>query len=89
MKTLTIVIAALTAFTALSTSARAQSEGTAQQRMACTGDAFRFCASDIPNVGRIESCLMQNMSRLSSACQAQFQQTGDSRLQPEHFRRAE
>jgi hypothetical protein len=48
-------------------------EGTAQQRAACMGDAFRFCAADIPDAGRIETCLIQHMSRLAPACQAQFE----------------
>lgn len=61
-------------------------EGTPQQRTACMGDAFRFCREDIPNVGKIEACLLQNRERLHPACQAQFDDAGSSRLQPEHFR---
>ena len=53
---------------------------------ACMGDAFRFCRSEIPNVARIEACLMQNRSRLHLACQAEFQSPGNTRLQSEHFR---
>jgi hypothetical protein len=64
----------------------ASAEGTPQQRAACMGDAFRFCRGDIPNVTKIEACLLQNRERLHPACQAQFDSAGDSRLQPEHFR---
>jgi hypothetical protein len=60
--------------------------GTPQQRAACMGDAFRFCREDIPNVGKIEACLLQNRERLHPACQAEFDNVGSSRLQPEHFR---
>lgn len=66
--------------------APALAEGTAQQRSACMGDAFRFCRGDIPNVSRIETCLLQNRERLHPACQAEFDGSSNSRLQPEHFR---
>ena len=64
----------------------ASAQGTPQQRSACMGDAFRFCGADIPDVSRIEACLLQNRERLQPACQAQFDDAGSSRLQPEHFR---
>ncbi len=61
--------------------------GTAEQRSACEGDAFKFCWSDIPNVPKIEACLETNLSHLSSACQAEFNPAADkrTRLQPAHF----
>jgi hypothetical protein len=46
--------------------------GTVEQRMACMGDAFRFCFSEIPNIPRITTCMEKNLRRLSPACQAQF-----------------
>ena len=64
----------------------ASAQGTAGQRSACMGDAFRFCSVDIPNVSRIEACLLQNRQRLHPACQAQLDGAGSSQLQPEHFR---
>jgi hypothetical protein len=64
----------------------ASAQGTTQQRSACMGDAFRFCSADIPNVSRIEACLLQNRERLRPACQAEFAAAGTSQLQPEHFR---
>ena len=64
----------------------ALAQGTAQQRSSCMGDAFRFCSEDIPNVARIEACLLQNRERLHPACQAEFGGASSSRLQPEHFR---
>jgi hypothetical protein len=47
-------------------------EGTAGQRTACMSDAFRYCSEDIPDVAKIEACLLQNRERLHPACQAQF-----------------
>jgi len=75
------LILAATSFTS-----PASAQGTAGQRSACMGDAFRFCSEDIPNVVRVEACLLQNRERLHPACQAQFDGSGSSRLQPEHFR---
>jgi hypothetical protein len=66
----------------------AVAQGTAQQRSACVGDAFRFCASDIPDVPKIENCLGSNRSRLTPACQAEFhpERVKKTNLRPEHFR---
>jgi hypothetical protein len=47
-------------------------EITAAQRAACTPDAFRFCASAIPNVEAVKSCMIANRSKLSAACLAAF-----------------
>jgi hypothetical protein len=46
--------------------------GTVEQRMACMGDAFRFCFSEIPNIPRITICMQRNYRHLTPACQAQF-----------------
>jgi hypothetical protein len=46
-------------------------EGTAEQRRACMGDAFKYCAAEIPNVPRITACMKANLSKLSPACKAQ------------------
>lgn len=64
----------------------ASAEGTPQQRSACMGDAFRYCSEDIPNVAKIEACLLQNRERLHPACQAEFGDSGASQTQPAHFR---
>ncbi len=63
----------------------AAAQGTAQERSACMGDAFRFCSSDIPFVEEIESCLQENMARLSRACRREFAATNSTKLRPEHF----
>jgi hypothetical protein len=68
--------------------APAVAQGTAQERSACTGDAFRLCAADIPDVPKIEVCLDHKKSQLSPACRAEFQPSHakKTRLRPEHFR---
>ena len=45
---------------------------TAEQRAACTPDAFRLCASEIPNIPAITACMRKNKANLSSACKAVF-----------------
>jgi hypothetical protein len=55
------------ALVTLSTSSLAL--GTAEQRAACTPDAFRLCSSEIPNVERVIACLKHNKSNLSRPCQ--------------------
>ncbi len=68
--------------------APAAAQGTAEERSACMGDAFRFCASDIPDVPKIEACMDQNKSKLSPACQAEFKPSAakKTKLRREHFR---
>jgi hypothetical protein len=63
----------------------AAAQGTAQERSDCMGDALRFCSSDIPFVEEIESCLEENMARLSPACRREFASTNGTKLRPEHF----
>ena len=69
-------------------SAQALAQGTAEERSACMGDAFRFCASDIPNVSAIESCLIKNLSKLSTGCQEEFHKApeGKTQMKAEHFK---
>ena len=69
-------------------SAPALAQGTAEERSACMGDAFRFCASDIPDVPKIEACLVHNKDRLTPACQTEFRwhEPRKTKLRAEHFR---
>ena len=52
---------------------------TAEQQQACTGDAFRLCSSDIPDVDRITACMIRNKSQLSPPCRAQFRSDPEPR----------
>jgi hypothetical protein len=45
---------------------------TPEQEQACTGDAFRLCSSEIPDVGRVTACMVAKKSQLSPPCRAQF-----------------
>jgi hypothetical protein len=61
--------------TALSCSALWPEAGdafTMDEQQACSGDAFRLCSSEIPDVDRITACMVQNRDQLSPACRAFF-----------------
>ena len=48
--------------------------GTPEQRAACSPDAFRLCANDIPDPKKVENCLRQKKSKLSDPCRLVFEQ---------------
>jgi hypothetical protein len=48
---------------------------TADEEQACSGDAFRLCSSEIPNVDRITACMERKKAQLSPACRAFFRST--------------
>ena len=41
---------------------------TPEGRQACTGDAFRLCSAEIPDVDRVRACLHRNKAQLSPGC---------------------
>ena len=45
---------------------------TPEQEQACTGDAFRLCSSEIPDISRVTACMVAKKSQLSPPCQSQF-----------------
>ena len=45
---------------------------TPEQQQACSGDAFQFCGSEIPDVDRVTACMIRNKARLSAGCRAHF-----------------
>jgi len=47
--------------------------GTWEQQMACTPDVWRLCSDQIPDVGRIVTCLRANTPQLSNNCRAVFE----------------
>lgn len=53
-------------------SANAAEIATAEQRAACTPDAFRLCSQHIPNIPAITACMKKNFENLSPACKAVF-----------------
>jgi hypothetical protein len=44
------------------------SQGTPEQRMACTPDVLRLCSAFIPNADEITTCLREKSAALSDAC---------------------
>lgn len=42
------------------------------QRRLCTGDVFRLCGSEIPDVQRITACMHKQRASLSEGCRAVF-----------------
>ena len=63
---LALVLAA--SFSAISSTSSFAFSAEAQQM--CTGDAFRLCSSEIPNVSKITACMMKQRASLSSGCRA-------------------
>jgi hypothetical protein len=55
--------------------------GTWEQQMACTPDVWRFCGDQIPDVGRIVTCLRQNTPQLSGGCRAVFESSAEQQQQ--------
>ncbi len=51
---------------------RASLAYTADQQQACSGDAFRLCSSEIPDVDRITVCMIRNKAQLSPGCRVYF-----------------
>ena len=43
---------------------------TAEAQQMCTGDAFRLCSSEIPNIPAITACMMKHRADLSPGCRA-------------------
>jgi hypothetical protein len=58
---------------AISISAFSPSSGfafTVEAQQMCSGDAFRLCSSEIPNIPRITACMVRHRSDLSPGCRA-------------------
>jgi hypothetical protein len=42
----------------------------AEAQQMCTGDAFRLCSSEIPNIPKITACMVKNRTNLSAGCRS-------------------
>ena len=40
----------------------------AEAQQICTGDAFRLCSSEIPNIPKITACMVKHRLDLSAGC---------------------
>jgi hypothetical protein len=49
------------------------SQGTLEQRLACTPDVLRLCSAFIPNADEITICLREKNVELSDACKTVFE----------------
>lgn len=72
IKTLRVLSVATAVAISLTSFAAHAVEATAEQRRACTPDAFRLCSSHIPNIAAITACMRANKSKLSPACKLVF-----------------
>ena len=45
---------------------------TPDEEQACSGDAFRLCGADIPDVDRVTACMIRNKSQLTPGCRVYF-----------------
>ena len=61
-----LVLAFAVSFSALASTSSFAFSAEAQQM--CTGDAFRLCSSEIPNVSKITACMFKHKAELSAGC---------------------
>jgi hypothetical protein len=61
-----LVLAFAVSVSALSTS-QSFAFSSEEQQM-CTGDAFRLCSSEIPNIPAITACMIKHRAQLSAGC---------------------
>jgi hypothetical protein len=61
-----LALAFAASFSALSSSPSLAFSAEAQQM--CTGDAFRLCSSEIPNIPAITACMYKHRAQLSTGC---------------------
>jgi hypothetical protein len=55
---------------------------TPEQQQACSGDAFRLCGPEIPDVDRVTVCMIRNKAQLSPACRVFFRPGPESEPAP-------
>jgi len=83
-----IVFALALSIAATGAASSQEYRGTWEQQMACTPDVWRLCSDQIPDAGRIVSCLRQNTPQLSSGCRAVFESSASAQ-QPDTPRAAQ
>ena len=69
-KTIRQIAATLAVAISLATLSSPSFAFTAEAQRQCTGDAFRLCSSEIPNISRITACMVKNRSQVSPGCRA-------------------
>jgi len=72
-----LLFALALSLSALPSFAQAQGHmGTPEEQRACSGDAKRFCRSQLGDDNAVQQCLMQNRAKLSKRCSGVFQSHG-------------
>jgi hypothetical protein len=61
---------------------------TPEQQQACSGDAFRLCGYEIPDIERVTVCMIRNKSQLSPGCRAHFRPDQDAAVTESSRRQA-
>lgn len=74
-----LMLATALSFSMLPTASEAY---TPEEQQACSGDAFRLCSSEIPDVDRVTVCMIRNKSQLSPGCRAFFTPEPEPELAP-------
>jgi hypothetical protein len=55
---------------------------TPEEQQACSGDAFRLCSAEIPDVDRVTVCMIRNKAQLSPPCRAFFRPDPEPAVTP-------
>ena len=66
VRKVSLALALTASFAAVSSSSSFAFSSEARQM--CTGDAFRLCSSEIPNIPKITACMIKHRSDLSVGC---------------------
>ena len=66
VRKVSLALALTASFAAVSSTASFAFSSEAQQQ--CTGDAFRLCSSEIPNIPKITACMIKHRADLSAGC---------------------
>jgi hypothetical protein len=80
IKTIRVLSVASAVAISLTSFAAHAVEATAEQRRACTPDAFRLCSAHIPNIEAITTCMRTNKSKLSPDCRAAFDKADSTKV---------
>jgi hypothetical protein len=64
-----LMFATVVSLSMLPTAGRAYTQ---DEQSACSGDAFRLCSAEIPDVDRVTVCMVRNKSQLSPGCRVFF-----------------
>jgi hypothetical protein len=66
VRKVSLALALVASFSALAS--RASFAFSAEAQQMCSGDAFRLCSSEIPNIPKITACMIRQRANLSSGC---------------------